>query len=99
MATAKTIYTPAVDEILPVLIPGVHEALGDNLVGLYLRGSLATGDFIDAHNLAVTREVDHHQDRFIYDPYPPDLPEADFLVEVHRAVEILHPVGGVESLH
>ena len=192
MATTKT-FTPEVSDILAALLPAVQAALGDNLVGVYLRGSLATGDFIDTsdmgrhsakvgagdavwvtgwpfhkldsiaiwirheagswsvlpsrvlrfveddallgeagqrgvevvhlhddvaeagadfkrfdpmvvdqfqgHNLAVTREVEHHQDRFISDRYPPDLPEADFLVEVHRAVEILHPVGGVESLH
>ena len=51
MATAKTIYTPVVDEILAALIPGVQSALADNLVGVYLRGSLATGDFIDTSDI------------------------------------------------
>jgi predicted nucleotidyltransferase len=32
-------------EVLNSLLSGIREALGDNLVGLYLRGSLATGDF------------------------------------------------------
>src|SRR5947208_1070403 len=31
--------------ILNSLLLGVREALGDNLVGFYLRGSIATGDF------------------------------------------------------
>jgi hypothetical protein len=44
--------------ILDALLPGIRAALGDNLVGLYLRGSLALGDFIpetsDIDLLAVT---------------------------------------------
>ena len=51
MGTAKTIYAPAVDEILAALVPGVQAALADNLVGVYLRGSLATGDFIDTSDV------------------------------------------------
>src|SRR5436190_22573396 len=31
--------------ILNTLLSGIRQALGDNLVGVYLRGSLATGDF------------------------------------------------------
>lgn len=34
-----------VDAILDALLSGIQEALGNNLVGVYLRGSLATGDF------------------------------------------------------
>ena len=30
---------------------GVQEVLGENLVGIYLRGSLATGDFIDTSDI------------------------------------------------
>jgi hypothetical protein len=44
--------------ILKLLLPGLEHALGDNLVGVYLRGSLALGDFIPATSdidvLAVT---------------------------------------------
>jgi predicted nucleotidyltransferase len=40
-----------VHEILDALIPGVQSALSDNLVGVYLRGSLATGDFIDTSDI------------------------------------------------
>jgi hypothetical protein len=32
--------------MLDALVAGVQEALGNNFVGLYLRGSLATGDFV-----------------------------------------------------
>jgi predicted nucleotidyltransferase len=47
-----------VDEMLDVLLSGIRQILEDNLVGVYLRGSLATGDFIpetsDLDVLAVT---------------------------------------------
>ena len=47
-----------VDGLLRALLSAVQEALADNLVGLYLRGSLATGDFSPASSdvdvLAVT---------------------------------------------
>ena len=33
---------------LEALLPGIQNVLGDNLVGAYLRGSLALGDFIPA---------------------------------------------------
>jgi hypothetical protein len=36
---------PEVASLLDALTAGVREALGDNLVGMYLRGSLAMGDF------------------------------------------------------
>ncbi len=36
---------PEVAYLLGVLTPGIREALGANLVGVYLRGSLAMGDF------------------------------------------------------
>ncbi len=49
--------------MLEALLPGIRNVLGDNLVGIYLRGSLALGDFIPATSdidvLAVTaRPVD-----------------------------------------
>ena len=39
---------PDVSGLLGILLPGIVRALGDNLVGVYLRGSLAMGDFIPA---------------------------------------------------
>jgi predicted nucleotidyltransferase len=36
---------PDVARLIEALLAGVREALGENLVGLYLRGSLALGDF------------------------------------------------------
>jgi predicted nucleotidyltransferase len=38
-------YRPEVSTLLEAFIAGVREALGDNLFGVYLRGSLAIGDF------------------------------------------------------
>jgi len=38
-------FTPEVNAMLAALLPGVEAALTDNLVGVYLRGSLALGDF------------------------------------------------------
>jgi len=47
-----------VQEILNTLLSGVHKALEGNLIGVYLRGSLATNDFMpgtsDLDILAVT---------------------------------------------
>ena len=51
MATAKISLTLEVSEILAALIPGVQTALADNLVGVYLCGSLATGDFIETSDI------------------------------------------------
>jgi predicted nucleotidyltransferase len=51
MATANTTFTPEVNKILAELMTGVREALGENLVGVYLRGSLATGDFVDTSDV------------------------------------------------
>jgi len=52
---------PDAVEILDVLVPGIQEALGSNIVGVYLRGSLATGDFdpitSDIDFFAVTERV------------------------------------------
>ncbi len=45
--------------VLAVLLDGVRTALGDNLVGLYLQGSFAVGDFSpysDCDFIVVTRE-------------------------------------------
>ena len=51
---------PEADVMLRALLTGIQQALGENLVGVYLRGSLATGDFIpensDLDVLAVTEQ-------------------------------------------
>lgn len=48
-----------VEEMLQVLLAGLERVLGNNLVGVYLRGSLVTGDFdpltSDVDVLVVTR--------------------------------------------
>src|ERR671915_1924807 len=36
---------PEVQALLDVLLAGIRDALGDDLVGVYLRGSLALGGF------------------------------------------------------
>ncbi len=51
MATTKPSFTPEVDETIAELMPGVQAALGENLAGAYLRGSLATGDFVDTSDV------------------------------------------------
>ncbi|OUC08472.1 hypothetical protein RY27_08790 [Litorilinea aerophila] len=49
---------PSVHDLLRALLVGIQDALSDNLVGVYLRGSLAYGDFDEATSdvdvLAVT---------------------------------------------
>ncbi len=53
-------FPQKVAEILGDLLSGIQQALEDNLVGVYLRGSLATGDFIpetsDLDVLSVTEQ-------------------------------------------
>jgi predicted nucleotidyltransferase len=53
-------YPPDVTEILNALLAGVQQVLGRNLVGVYLRGSLALGEFrpetSDVDVLAVTEQ-------------------------------------------
>jgi len=39
-------FPQEVDRILDALLSGIQWVLRENLVGVYLRGSLATGDFI-----------------------------------------------------
>src|SRR5258708_33989868 len=41
----ETRETPDLGAILDALVSGIEAALGDSLVGVYLRGSLALGDF------------------------------------------------------
>src|SRR5689334_21301087 len=51
----------AVRPILALLLSGMQDVLGDQLVGLYLYGSLSSGDFDPASSdvdfVAVTREA------------------------------------------
>lgn len=51
-------FSEDITALLNALLAGVRERLGENLVGVYLRGSLASGDFIaetsDVDVLAVT---------------------------------------------
>lgn len=57
-AVSATPY-PELNLVLSVLLDGVRKALGENLVGLYLQGSFAVGDFTpwsDCDFIAVTRE-------------------------------------------
>ncbi len=60
MAAPPTAY-PAVNAVLDLLLNGVRAVLGDRLVGLYLYGSLASGDFdpdtSDIDFVAVTAEA------------------------------------------
>ncbi len=48
------VVPPDVASLLDALVAGICQALGENLVGLYLRGSLAMGDFDPA-----TSDVDY----------------------------------------
>src|SRR2546425_13170489 len=49
--TITTTFGLEVSDILAALVPTVQEILGENLVGVYLRGSLATGDFIETSDI------------------------------------------------
>ena len=51
LTTTETTFSREVTDILAALVPGVQAALGDNLIGVYLRGSLATGDFIEISDI------------------------------------------------
>ena len=51
MTPPQASFAPGVDDIFAALIPGVASSLGDNLVGVYLCGSLATGDFIETSDI------------------------------------------------
>jgi len=57
----------------------VQETLADNLVGVYLRGSLATGDFIDTSDI----------DFLVAAERPVSGGEADALVEMHARLATL----------
>ena len=59
MVTPPTLY-PEVNIVLHELLPGVQSILGDYFIGMYLYGSLATGDFdheSDVDYVVVTDDV------------------------------------------
>ena len=69
-----------VQDLLDFLVAGLRRSLGDNLCGVYLRGSLALGDFVPATSdvdvLAVTEQ-------------PVSETEYAQLVALHAAVDTL----------
>ena len=70
---------PEVDAILGALLPSAQATLGDNLIGVYLRGSLATGDFIDTSDI----------DFLVATERPVSEAEAEALVELHARLAAL----------
>jgi len=65
--------------MLAALVPGVRAALGKNLVGVYLRGSLATGDFGETSDL----------DFLVVTESPVSDPEFAALVQLHARLAAL----------
>ncbi len=78
MATTITFGTE-VDGILAALIPGVQTTLADNLLGVYLRGSLATGDFIETSDI----------DFLVATERPVSDAEAEALIALHARLAAL----------
>lgn len=86
MLQPSYVASPAADAILHRLVPGLQSLLGDQLVGVYLFGSLALGDFDPANSdldfLAVTlaeltTEQVHALQAFHADLFTSGLPLAD----------------------
>jgi predicted nucleotidyltransferase len=75
----KHTFPPGADGILATLIPGVQSTLADNLVGIYLRGSLATGDFIETSDI----------DFLVATERPVSEAEAAALIEMHAHLAAL----------
>jgi predicted nucleotidyltransferase len=71
--------THEVDDILAILIPGVQTALRANLVGVYLRGSLATGDFSETSDI----------DFLVATGRPVSDAEAEALIALHERLAAL----------
>ncbi len=77
--------SPEVAALLVALTAGIHEALGENLMGVYLRGSLAMGDFDPA-----TSDVDF----FTITERPVSAAEFAALTALHDALSRLpNPYG------
>jgi predicted nucleotidyltransferase len=79
MTTTVWRISPEVDAILSALISGVQATVPDNLVGVYLRGSLATGDFIE------TSDVDW----LVATERPVSNAEGEALIELHARLAAL----------
>jgi predicted nucleotidyltransferase len=61
------VYPASVDELLPALLAGIQTALGPGLLGAYLYGSIATGDFdvdVSDLDLLVVAETAVNDDAF-----------------------------------
>ena len=69
---------PEVGAILDTLLQGI-QSLGNNLVGVYLRGSLATGDFIDTSDI----------DFLVATQRPVSDAEAEALIALHARLAAL----------
>jgi len=74
-----SIMPPQVDSIIGAVISEVQAALADNLIGVYLRGSLATGDFIDTSDI----------DFLVASERPVSDTEADALIAMHARLAAL----------
>ena len=77
--TITTTFGLEVSDILAALVPTVQEILGENLVGVYLRGSLATGDFIETSDI----------DFLVATERPVSDVEAEALIELHARLAAL----------
>lgn len=76
---ATTRLPEEVTAILAALTDRVQAALGDNLIGVYLRGSLATGDFIDTSDI----------DFLVATERPVSGAEAEALIGLHERLAAL----------
>lgn len=73
-------HPPDLEAMLAALLPGVRAALGDNLTGVYLRGSLALGDFDP-----VTSDLDY----LVVTEQPVSEAEFDALAALHARLAAL----------
>jgi predicted nucleotidyltransferase len=79
MARTRTSAATGVGEILAALLSGVQAALPEHLVGIYLRGSLATGDFIDTSDVDFLVAIER----------PVSDAEAEALIDMHARLASL----------
>jgi predicted nucleotidyltransferase len=79
ISTPQPNLPPEVGGILGALVPGIESSLADNLVGIYLRGSLATGDFIDTSDI----------DFLVATERPVSGDEAEALIAMHARLAAL----------
>jgi len=88
--TAHVKLPQEVIDMLTAVLPSMHEALGDNLMGVYLRGSLAMGDFDP-----VTSDLDF----FAVTERPVSEAAFTVLVAVHARLDVLpnHYAGQLEG--